>query len=32
MFRDFNNWRNNYGEIIGERLLIEEIEKFIKIL
>jgi hypothetical protein len=30
MFRDFNNWRNNYGEIIGERLLIEEIEKFIK--
>jgi hypothetical protein len=25
-------WRNDYGEIIGKRLLIEEIKKFIKIL
>ena len=30
MFENFDEWKNNYGSIIGEKLLIEEIEKFIK--
>lgn len=29
MFRDFNNWKNGYGEIIGERLLLAEIESYL---
>jgi hypothetical protein len=30
MFENLDEWKNNYGSIIGEKLLIEEIEKFIK--
>lgn len=30
MFENFDKWKYNYGSIIGERLLIQEVEKFIK--